>query len=341
MRIAVIGAGVIGLSSAIRLREAGFDVTIFAERQTPHVTSDRAGACFSAFRIAADARIERWTRASYVAFKQFIDRNGASTGLRIARAREFFFDASHGNPWWLKLVERAEPLESCPSPYAAGVCAWLPVMNMQRYMPFLRDWFTGPLQARIVSRHVAACEELLAEGFAGVVNCAGVGARALAGDPAVRAMRGQVLHVPNMLGLQECLLDEGRDGLVTYLFPFEDYVVLGGVYELDQWEERTDDATLDAIVERCRTLLSLTGDPRAAQLGATRLRALAGLRPARVVGPTFEAVRLEAEHTNRGWIVHNYGHGRVGVSLSWGCAEDVVREVMQLMGPPSSTRRTG
>jgi D-amino-acid oxidase len=42
-----------------------------------------------------------------------------------------------------------------------------------------------------------------------------------------------------------------------------------------------------------------------------------GLRPIR------PEVRLERE----GRIVHNYGHGGAGYTLSWGCAEDVVKAV--------------
>jgi D-amino-acid oxidase len=45
MRIVVIGAGVIGLSSAIRLLQAGYEhVTVIAKHKTPHTTSDGAGA---------------------------------------------------------------------------------------------------------------------------------------------------------------------------------------------------------------------------------------------------------------------------------------------------------
>ena len=48
--------------------------------------------------------------------------------------------------------------------------------------------------------------------------------------------------------------------------------------------------------------------------GATVLRHQVGLRPARPV------VRLERE----GDVVHCYGHGGAGVTLSWGCADEVV-----------------
>jgi D-amino-acid oxidase len=54
-----------------------------------------------------------------------------------------------------------------------------------------------------------------------------------------------------------------------------------------------------------------------------------GLRPGR------STVRLEeAEPLSSGArVVHNYGHGGAGVTLSWGCA----REVVTLVGDPSAS----
>ncbi len=52
------------------------------------------------------------------------------------------------------------------------------------------------------------------------------------------------------------------------------------------------------------------------------IEVVTGLRPDR------PSVRVEAERLGAAWCVHNYGHGGNGVSLSWGCA----REVVELAG---------
>jgi D-amino-acid oxidase len=44
-----------------------------------------------------------------------------------------------------------------------------------------------------------------------------------------------------------------------------------------------------------------------------------GLRPSRT------EIRLEKEHVGDKVVVHNYGHGGAGVTLSWGCADEVAR----------------
>ena len=57
------------------------------------------------------------------------------------------------------------------------------------------------------------------------------------------------------------------------------------------------------------------------------LREFVGLRPGR------HEVRLEVEQLANGRkVIHNYGHGAVGYTLSWGCANEVVELAQQLMG---------
>ena len=108
--------------------------------------------------------------------------------------------------------------------------------------------------------------------------------------------------------------DDHPDGMV-YTLPHGDRVVCGGTDRAAASGEgdppQPDAAVEAAILERCRTAV-----PALAQ--APVLSRAIGLRP---VAP---AVRL-ARHTLQGRVVvTNYGHGGAGVTLSWGCAEEVV-----------------
>jgi D-amino-acid oxidase len=99
---------------------------------------------------------------------------------------------------------------------------------------------------------------------------------------------------------------------VTYVVPRSDTILLGGTAEEGDEDLAIRMATAEAIVERCTALVP-------AVAGAKILGHRVGLRPAR------PSVRLEVEsRPNGNRLVHCYGHGGAGVTLSYGCAEDVV-----------------
>lgn len=323
--ILVLGAGVVGLTSAIRLREAGHCVRVVAASRTPHTTSDRAGACFTPFRDEADPRPLQWSREGYRALCQ-LAREHPESGVRLAPMREFMYTPGAPEPWWGEIVGGCRALVA-PTGFSVIYEAMLPHMDMTRYVAWLERRALA-MGIAVEPRRVASFDEVFAHGASIIVNCAGLGARELAHDPAMIPMRGQILHVRNTLGLDFSLHDEPRGDVVTYIFAYPNHLVLGGTYEPGVATEATEPAAIDAILDRCRNLLRADGHPCWHELGRDEIKRVAGLRPARVVGHNSEAIRLEVERTTPGrTIIHNYGHGRSGVTLSWGCAADVVRLV--------------
>ena len=149
-----------------------------------------------------------------------------------------------------------------------------------------------------------------------VVNCTGVGARKLVGDHEVYPIRGQVVRVANP-GIDRILLQEHGPRDLTYIIPRFDDVVCGGTVEDNAWDEVIDDAVIDRILADCVAL-----EP--ALEGAQVMGTGVGLRPGR------STVRLEVDHAYAGPVIHNYGHGGSGYSLSWGCAAEVVALAAEL-----------
>lgn len=331
MNITIVGAGVVGLTTAIRLCEAGHTVRIIAAQRTPHVTSNRAGAVYTPFRAEGDERTRRWTEAAYAALCELADRGPRESGVSMTMLREYVFTSCDGRPWWAASVRDFRAIPRVPDGYAAVYEARVPRMAMASYMPWLERRATTELGASITVGRVESLQAAFDGGAEVVVNCTGLGARKLAGDERVRPMRGQILHIPTPPELDACVVEESRDGTATYIFPFQDYTVLGGTYERDEWNEVTQPDALDGIISRCRALLKLDGYQGWAEVGSQRLRALAGLRPVRVAGTADEDVRLEREAFGRGrWVIHNYGHGRAGVTFSWACATDVTQLVSEV-----------
>lgn len=323
--ILVLGAGVVGLTSAIRLREAGHTVRILAAARTPHTTSDRAGACFTPFRDDADSRPLRWSGEGFRALVQLAHEYPESA-VRLAPMREFMYSHNAPEPWWSGIVGGCKPLPA-PPPFSIAYEALLPHIDMTRYVAWL-EGHVQELGIPIESRRVSSFAELPPQSERIIINCTGLGARELANDPAMTPMRGQILHVRNTLNLDFSLHDEPKGNVVTYIFTFPNHLVIGGTYEPGVASDATEPEAIEGILDRCRKLLRADGHPRWDELGRDEIKRVAGLRPARVVGNNSEAVRLEVGRLAAGrTVIHNYGHGRSGVTLSWGCAADVVQLV--------------
>jgi D-amino-acid oxidase len=139
-----------------------------------------------------------------------------------------------------------------------------------------------------------------------VVNCAGIGAKFLAADPTVYPVQGQVVLV-EQVGLERWWLDGESAGGPTYVVPRSRDIVVGGTDVEGEWGRTPSPDVARAILRRALRLV-----PELA--GADVLRHKVGLRPAR------PEVRLERADD----VVHCYGHGGAGVTLSWGCAAEVV-----------------
>jgi D-amino-acid oxidase len=127
-------------------------------------------------------------------------------------------------------------------------------------------------------------------------------------------VRGQVVVV-DQAGIDEWIVDDGDGPVLTYVVPRVDDVVVGGTAEEGVDDLAVDPATAEGILDRATALVP-------ALAGARVLGHKVGLRPAR---PT---VRLEVEGRDGRTVVHCYGHGGAGVTLSWGCAADVTALVL-------------
>jgi D-amino-acid oxidase len=309
MDVIVIGAGVIGLTTAVCLAEAGLPVVVRAAEPPARTTSVVAGAMCGLSATGPDDPATRWADVATTEFLALAGYPG--TGVHILRGRMVSNWGDEPPPWASSVPGYVPCTDTEKAGYRVGFWAELPFADMPAYLAYLADRLAaagGVIEIGPVG-DLAKPGRTLPSG-ATVVNCTGVGARDLVPDPQVRAVKGQHVVVENP-GLDEFFFEGGAaDAWVGY-FPHGDRVVLGGVALDDDWDLRPDPRLTEQILARCAAV-----EPRLG--GARVIRAEAGLRPVR---PT---VRLEAEDRDGVRVVHNYGHGGIGVTLSWGCARDVV-----------------
>lgn len=297
-RVIVVGAGVIGLSCAVRLLEEGEHVDVVARDLPLETTSVVAAALWYPYRAYPFDRVAAWSRRSYEVFAGLASDERAGVWMRPGT--EVHRDATP-DPWWMAAVPALTRVRSMPAPYTDAWSFEAPIVAMPVYLGWLlrRVESLGGTVTRMALTALPSAADV-------VVDAAGLGGRRLGSDATVQPVRGQVVYV-DQVGLDHWWLDGAGP---TYVVPRAHDIVVGGTAEEDVWDRRPDPEVSRTILERASLLVPA--------LAGARVRGhKVGLRPAR------PSVRLEAEQVGGTLVVHCYGHGGAGVTLSWGCAEEV------------------
>lgn len=291
-RITILGAGVSGLTTGVVLAEAGHRVTILAAN-VANTTSHAAAAIWLPYHVVSD-RLDAWaleTREVLTALAP-----DPATGVSLID-----FDVYD--------EERPRCIAGeCLPLGGGGFRVRVPLADTTRYLPYLRSRFEragGRVEVREVRR-----EDLAAIDGDFIVNCTGFGARALFGDEELTPGYGIsiVIDRPATGRASDRAVAAASDpDSLMYVIPRRDDCILGGY---DQPAEPPE-TEVEAILARCRAAVpEISGEVRAVRRG---------IRPVR------HAVRLELATFAGRTIVHNYGHGGAGFTVSWGCAGEVLK----------------
>lgn len=304
--VTVIGAGVSGLTTAVVLAEAGARVHVIAE-DLPGRTSLAAGAMWGPYLVEPKDKVDEWSQHSLKVFRSLA--SDPSTGVRITSGVEASRHAD-APPEWATALPGFQPcaLDALPPGFTTGYRFEVPLIDMPVYLAYLQTRLLAT--GATITRATVTDLDDSALGPV-VVNCSGLGARKLATDNDLRPIRGQHVVVTNP-GITEFFSeDTGTSPDLLCIYPHGDTVVLGGTAIDEQGDLDPDPAAVEGILRRCAAV-----EPRLAE--ARVLEHRVGARPTRA------AVRVEAEHRPAGrTVLHNYGHGGAGVTLSWGCARDI------------------
>ncbi len=306
--IAVVGQGIIGLSTAAALLANGHSVDLFSKDSFEKTTSMAAGAYWWPHKAYPQARVSAWAAATYRHLVS--ESNHTGTGVFMAPHYRFCLDPDDG-AYARHLLDAWEAIDGathgipCPEAYKMMV----PVINVPVYMPWLRGQ-VKQAGARFFQQEIDTPDSLYPT-YDLVINCTGVWASTFVGDPEVYPIRGQavVLSLPPNLKASTRIFQ--KEDQFTLILPRTSDVILGGTAQEGSWDTNPSDADTQTIVHRCTSIV-----PELA--GCDILGTTVGLRPGR------KSVRLELASTPAGNpIIHNYGHGGGGFTVAWGCAAEV------------------
>ncbi|PYJ45653.1 MAG: hypothetical protein DME80_01760 [Verrucomicrobia bacterium] len=309
-RVAIVGAGVSGLTCGVVLAERGFHTAIFAKEIGQQTTSGAAAAIWFPYDAQPAEKVIPWALETYKALVDLTrdPRSGAS----MIDLRQFSRTGEIQIPDWAIPLGAAAVSTGLRPVFKGGFSLRVPLTDTTIYLDYLATRFQkagGEINANVRFEKL----EEVDRDFDLVINCAGIGARELVRDTDLEPHRGQVVIVPRVEDLSCAIVCD--DAPLMYAIPRTNDCVFGGTNDLRS-DLAADPATTNRIIAECSRVLNIERP--------NVLAARVGLRPFRKSGVRLERDRLSDDRT----VIHNYGHGGSGFTLSWGCA----REVASLVG---------
>ncbi|XP_031626003.1 D-aspartate oxidase [Contarinia nasturtii] len=333
MKIAIVGAGVIGTTTALRLQEQfGHKVliTIFSEQFSPHTTGDVSAGLWGPYILGdtPQEKILKWSKDTHDYFhKLWKDGCAAETGVSLIPAMRVTTESEAYDVLWKDVVFGCINMDEKmlkrlsnehKRNYKHGIQFNTFICEPSYLLPYLYKLITKA-GGRFERKRVESFDEL--QSFDLVINCTGLGAKVLVKDDAkLMPIRGQVSRV-KAPWILHVTIDDSDDG--RYIIPNMHTIILGGTHQADDYNRKVSATDRQFIYDGC---VQLNASIKRAEI----VKEMVGLRPGR------SQVRLERDTftTNSGkqlQIIHNYGHGGSGVTLSYGCAievGDIVTEIM-------------
>ena len=303
--VAIIGAGVSGLTCGGVFVERGFRTAIFAEQIGQQTTSGAAAALWFPYDTQPADKVIPWALSTYKVLVDLV--KNIRSGVSMIELRQYCRTGEIQIPDWAAPFVISTEVEKSLTVFSSGFALMVPLMDTTIYLDYLVNRFQQAGGSINESVHFEKLENVDLK-FDLLINCAGIGARELVRDLDLEPHRGQVAIVPK-IDKMKCAIVCDDDPLM-YAIPRTNDCVFGGTNEVSDNLE-ADPVATKAIVSECAQVLKMES-PRV-------LRERVGLRPFRKSGVRLEAGKLSDGRT----VIHNYGHGGSGFTLSWGCAENV------------------
>lgn len=250
-RYAVLGCGAVGLATARLLQRRGASVTIFARELPPATTSNIAGGQWlpssvmdPASRTAElDARLAHAARLSHRLYSEL-----PASELGIHRLTNYVVSDQPLEPWWEQqitpeLYPDAHDLSVQENPFGTAYARSFQTLLVDPsiYLGKLLDQVRGA-GATIVTREIASRAELATLSEPVIINCMGLGSKAVFDDEELEPVKGQLTVLKPQPEVDYILIDYG-----LYMIPRRDGIMLGGTFQHGEWSLEPDPRASERI----------------------------------------------------------------------------------------------
>jgi D-amino-acid oxidase len=227
--VAVLGAGVMGMTAATLLLDLGLNVTIFSDRKPAETISAKAGGQWAVSVVefaGKEQELKDIIKTAYTTFRASIGK-----GFGVSERPNYTATRSHNLEIVLQMVPGLiPPPEQLPRmPFEGHTKPGFKYQTLLIEPPIFLARLEADLRARgvtFVQRKFASRSAVLTSVTPKmIINCAGLGAMTLWNDPKMVPIKGQLAMLPAQPALQYLY---GQDG---YMFPRADHVVIGGTFE--------------------------------------------------------------------------------------------------------------
>ena len=277
-RAAVLGCGVVGLTSARELQRKGFEVTIYAENVPPNVTSNMSLAGFTptsglvTFSLRTPAWDEQFRTAVRIAYRRLQLLVGPKYGITWIPNYNLTNDAAAGRGTNQLLPDEVQGSREMfgpgEHPFPTQYCLASPEMRIEPsiYLDALVNDFLL-WGGKIVVRKFESPRDVTAISESVIINCTGLGAKGLFGDPDLVPLKGQLILLTPQPEIQYATSGGSRtppppDSFGIHMMPRSDGIALGGTQQRDVWTMDIDEKERMRVVDGHIELFTSMGLPQ-------------------------------------------------------------------------------
>lgn len=359
--IIVIGAGVSGTTTALTLQLLGYETEIYTDKAVTDTINKRANPEFASLFPSASviphsvysSRLKELFLRSQSFFYEL--RKLTFPGVTIHKHYEIFESEPVQPDYcnWMLNLQTLDEIDDKQIPRRPGISklyGWAfdcIFADWALYMPSLYECYEQA--GGTITRQKLAPGDIPELAANTVINCSGTGSPVLFDDPSDQQLiqRGHLLHKTgtplltnadneiisyNYTPSSSIYADSKGNPCDVYCYPRKDGWVLGGSRQTGElgttsWSNditKADTYKIDDI-SFPKQIIDLNREILVTTFGAELDKSdeLAATVGYRYIRNRQDGLRLEAEVVADKKIIHNYGLGGAGVTLSWGCALDI------------------